>query len=123
MAAFEAGFESVPAFELDTQLTADGVVVVLHDELLGRVNDGELGRPVCETSWAELSRLDAGQWFDPGGAFAGCRIPMLRQVLDSFRSRAHIHLVRACAWAWVCMHRPCLCMRAPSYIQTHVPCR
>lgn len=74
-AALGAGFKH---FETDVQLTADGAVVVLHDENLGRTNDGS-GK-VAECTAAQLMLLDAGGWF--GEEWAGqCRIPLLADIL------------------------------------------
>ncbi|KAF8060491.1 yhdW [Scenedesmus sp. PABB004] len=86
-AALEKGF---PHFETDTQLSADGVAVIHHDEALGRTDDG--AGLLAARSAAELQALDAGAWFGP--QFAGTRIPTLAQVLERYAGRAHIHLVR-----------------------------
>ncbi|KAG1677821.1 hypothetical protein FOA52_008585 [Chlamydomonas sp. UWO 241] len=89
--AFELALETTPAFELDTQLSSDGVVVVLHDESLGRINNGT--GPAADATWDTLSKLDAVTWFGAAdGHFAGARIPTLAEVLARFRGRAHIHL-------------------------------
>jgi glycerophosphoryl diester phosphodiesterase len=66
--------------EQDLQMTADGELVVLHDETLDRTTDG--AGPVAERTLAELKALDAGTWFDPG--FAGERIPTLDEVLTRY---------------------------------------
>ncbi len=63
--------------ELDVQLTADGHVVVFHDEQLDRTTDGH--GPLSAHSLAQLKRLDAGSWFSP--RFAGEPIPTLEEVL------------------------------------------
>ncbi|KAG2499703.1 hypothetical protein HYH03_002638 [Edaphochlamys debaryana] len=107
-----AGEKGFPAFELDVQLTADGHVVVLHDEVLGRTTltaedcaaegagagadpsasgraSGSGARRVAEATWAEVAALDAGSWFGPG--FACTRVPLLSEVLCGFPG-AHIHL-------------------------------
>jgi glycerophosphoryl diester phosphodiesterase len=88
--AFDLALELGPAFELDVQLSIDNVCIVLHDEKLGRTNDGS--GLVAETTWHDLSKLDAGSWF--GSEHADCRIPTLQQVLERYHGRAHIHLVR-----------------------------
>ena len=77
-------------FETDCQLTKDGTVVILHDENLGRTNDG-VG---CAWDYTidELKRLDAGSWFSK--KYASVRIPTLEDVLDRYSKKAHIHLVR-----------------------------
>lgn len=69
--------------ELDLQRSADGEVIVLHDETLDRTTNGR-GRADAHRL-AELRELDAGHHFD-GGAFRGrgLRIPTLREVLDRF---------------------------------------
>lgn len=84
--ALAQGFHN---FETDCQLSADGIPVVLHDEDLGRVNNGT--GPAAAASLEQLQQLDAGTWFGP--QFACARIPTLEQVLTRYRGRAHIHLV------------------------------
>jgi glycerophosphoryl diester phosphodiesterase len=73
----EAGAE---AWELDAQLTRDGVAVVFHDESLARTTDvaarypddprGREGYLICDFDLSEVRALDAGSWFvrEPGGA-------------------------------------------------------
>ena len=94
--AFDSGLEFTPALELDVQMTADGVVIVLHDEELGRTNNGKLGQKVSETKYEEMHNLDAGSWFQGSingeGSFSHCRIPSLLEVLGKYRHRAHIHI-------------------------------
>ncbi|WIA15009.1 hypothetical protein OEZ85_001712 [Tetradesmus obliquus] len=84
-AALQQGFRN---FETDCQLSSDGAVVIVHDEKLGRVNDGT--GAVAEHTLAQLQQLDAGSWF--GAAFAGARMPTLQQLLQTYKGKAHIHL-------------------------------
>ncbi|CAK0740859.1 Glycerophosphodiester phosphodiesterase, cytoplasmic [uncultured Gammaproteobacteria bacterium] len=65
--------------EVDAQLSADGVPVLLHDDTLDRTTNGH-GRPDSLTL-AELKRLDAGSWFS--SAFAGEPLPTLVETLDA----------------------------------------
>lgn len=65
------------ALEFDLHVTADGVPVLLHDEMLERTTNG-LG-PVALVKLKELQQLDAGAWF--GGAFARERVPTLAEAL------------------------------------------
>jgi glycerophosphoryl diester phosphodiesterase len=51
--------------ETDIRVTRDGVVVVFHDETLGRTTNG-VGR-VVDWDWADLSQLDAAYNFTPDG--------------------------------------------------------
>lgn len=51
--------------ETDVRLTADGALVLFHDETVGRTTDGA-GR-VSEMTLAELKRLDAGYRWTPDG--------------------------------------------------------
>src|SRR5207249_2148432 len=73
--------------ELDVHATADGHVVVLHDEALDRTTDGT--GPVRGLPLAALQRLDAGCRFRaPDGTFPfrdrGLRVPALAAVLEAF---------------------------------------
>ncbi len=63
--------------EFDTKLTADGAVVLMHDETLERTTNGR-GR-VARTLYRAIAKLDAGRWFGP--AFAGARVPRLEAAL------------------------------------------
>lgn len=76
-------------FETDCQLSADGVPVILHDQTLGRVNNGS--GPAAAATLQQLQQLDAGSWFGP--QFAGTCIPTLQEVLVKYRGRVHMHLV------------------------------
>jgi glycerophosphoryl diester phosphodiesterase len=61
------------AWELDAQLTRDGVAVVFHDESLARTTDvaarypddprGREGYRISEFDLSEVRALDAGSWF------------------------------------------------------------
>jgi glycerophosphoryl diester phosphodiesterase len=78
LAAFEwAAALGAHQIELDVRRTADGEIVVMHDESVDRTTNGE-GR-VSERSLAELRQLDAGSWWH--GRFQGERIPTLVEVL------------------------------------------
>ncbi|GLI69906.1 hypothetical protein VaNZ11_014613 [Volvox africanus] len=90
IAAFDSAVDSgFPHFETDCQVTADGVVVILHDEQLGRTTPGVKGA-VAEATWTDLRELDVGSWFSPD--FSHARIPLLTEVLQRYWGRAHIHL-------------------------------
>lgn len=76
--AFERAVEQgADGVELDVQLTADGIMVVIHDETLDRTTNGS--GLVAVRTLAELQCLDASAGM-PG--FAGTRIPTLNEVLD-----------------------------------------
>ena len=79
-AAIEVGADMV---EIDVTLTADGQVVVIHDETVDRTSDGS--GEVFRFKLAEIQTLDAGSWFSP--AFAGERIPTLDAVLAEVEGR------------------------------------
>ncbi|MEA9987149.1 glycerophosphodiester phosphodiesterase [Subtercola sp. RTI3] len=74
-AALQAGADAI---EVDLQLTADGVVVVIHDDLLDRTTDsvGAVG----ELDARAVLAADAGSWFAP--AFAGTRVPTLDALIE-----------------------------------------
>jgi len=78
MAALREGLaQGADILEMDVQLSADGHVVVFHDERLERTTDGQ-GR-VIEKDLSQLKALDAGGWF--ASRFEGEPIPTLEEVL------------------------------------------
>lgn len=68
------GFRAV---EFDVMLSKDGIPVLMHDPDFGRTVRG--AGKVCETTAAELVRMDAGAWF--GTEFAGEPVPTYEQAV------------------------------------------
>jgi glycerophosphoryl diester phosphodiesterase len=78
MAGFRFAAEAgVDYLELDVHLSRDGVLMVIHDEELGRTSDGR--GPVGSLSARELMALDVGSWF--GARFARERVPTVAGLL------------------------------------------
>ncbi|TJY69210.1 esterase [Arthrobacter sp. CAU 1506] len=82
VAAFKDGRASgADFFEIDVQLSADGVPFLFHDDTPARTTNVEdvfperASDPITSFTWAELQQLDAGSYF--GAEFAGERIPHL----------------------------------------------
>jgi glycerophosphoryl diester phosphodiesterase len=76
--AFElAVSQDADGIELDAQLSADGVVVVMHDESVDRTTDGN--GPVVGHTLAQLQRLDASAGM---AGFIGVQVPTLAETLD-----------------------------------------
>lgn len=74
--------------ELDVQLSADGVLFVLHDETLAGTTNGT-GR-ATHLPIAALKELDAGTHFDP--AWRGTPIPTLDEVFDTLPPTAYVNI-------------------------------
>lgn len=78
MAAFRMALEDgADGIELDVQLTADGKLVVIHDETLDRTTSGQ--GLVVQHTYSQLQQLHAGKLF-PG--FEHETVPLLSQVLE-----------------------------------------
>lgn len=92
MSAFEAAIAAgADAIEADVHRTRDGHLVMLHDDLVDRTTDGH--GPVRGMTLDEVTRLDAGGWFDP--RFRGERVPTLEQLLDLARDARTILCLEA----------------------------
>lgn len=79
LAAFrQAAADGADCIEFDVACTADGELVVLHDDTVNRTTDG--AGPVNELTLKQVKRLDAGRW--KGEQFAGERIPTLDETLS-----------------------------------------
>lgn len=68
--------------EIDTVLTADGEIVVIHDLTVDRTTDGS--GVVADMTLDQVQALDAGAWFGP--EFAGERVPTLAEAIACARS-------------------------------------
>ena len=74
-AALDAGADEI---ETDVRVSADGELVLIHDETADRTTDGT-GK-ICEMTLSELKKLDAG--VKNGEEFAGAKIPTLRELFE-----------------------------------------
>ncbi|MBB3140505.1 glycerophosphodiester phosphodiesterase [Halomonas organivorans] len=74
--------------ELDLHMSADGKLMVIHDDTLDRTTDGE-GK-VKDHTLEELKALDAGSWFNQAhpeqadDAYAGAEMLTLDEVIDRY---------------------------------------
>lgn len=83
----------VDYLEADLQRTADGVIVVFHDDTLAdktnvaQVFPGRENDPIDTFTYEELQQLDAGSWFNTAypdrarPSFAGLRILTLEELI------------------------------------------
>lgn len=78
MLSFEKALEmGCTGIETDVQLTKDGVLVLIHDEMVNRTTNGE--GFVKDYTYIELNKLDAGAWM--GEEFAGLKIPTVEELI------------------------------------------
>lgn len=97
--AHEAGADYL---EQDLQMTADGVLVVMHDATLDRTLRQPDGTPctgpVIDHTLAELRDCDAGRWFNERNPelakdeYLGLRVPTLEEVLERFGDSARYYI-------------------------------
>jgi glycerophosphoryl diester phosphodiesterase len=102
LAAFDLALEMGAEYiEQDLQMTADGVLVVLHDATLERTTRGNPRTCTGEVSaktLAEVRECDAGVWFNeryPERArpeFVGMRVPTMDEVLTRYSGRARFYI-------------------------------
>jgi glycerophosphoryl diester phosphodiesterase len=89
LAAFKVALElGADGFELDTQLTSDGHVVVYHDTTVDRITNGH-GK-LSQLPLAELRKLDAGSSFSE--KFRGEKISTLDEVFETSGKGAIINV-------------------------------
>ena len=82
MAAFKLAAEmGADGIELDVHESADGKLMVIHDETVDRTTNGK--GQVVDYTCADLKKLDASNGF---AEFANARIPTLREVYGYIRN-------------------------------------
>ncbi|MFC6333890.1 glycerophosphodiester phosphodiesterase [Paenibacillus septentrionalis] len=88
MAAFRYAIElGATGIETDVQMTADGELVLIHDENLKRTTG--IDKLVKDVTLAELKALDAGSWYSTD--FAGEQVPTLDELMELVKAH-HIML-------------------------------
>ena len=75
--------------ELDTQLTTDGHIALIHDGTLSRYQQG--ARVVEEMRWPDLAALDMGAWFSPF-LFGGARAMTLDELFATYGTTFVYHV-------------------------------
>ena len=89
LAAFQLALDyHAPAIELDTKLSADGEVVVIHDQTVDRTTNGQ--GAVHSLPLATLRTLDAGASFHP--KYIGESIPTLSEVFEAVGHKLVINI-------------------------------
>jgi len=89
LAAFHLAIANrADAIEFDVKLSADGEVIVLHDQTVDRTTNGH--GDVRNLSLAALRDLDAGARFD--ARYRGERIPTLEEVFEAVGRRIHMNI-------------------------------
>ena len=89
LAAFDKALDLGAAdVEFDVHFSADGQVVVIHDDTVDRTTNGS--GAVAELTLAQLKSLDAGSWF--AAQFSEERIPTLMELLERYKDRLHLHI-------------------------------
>ncbi|MEA2736692.1 MAG: glycerophosphoryl diester phosphodiesterase [Humisphaera sp.] len=73
-----------PIVEIDTALSKDGVIVLMHDKTVDRTTNGTGN--VSDLTADELSRLDAGSWKHE--KYAGEPVPRLEDIAELCRGKA-----------------------------------
>lgn len=78
MHAFERAIRlGVDMIETDIHMSSDGVMFIMHDDLVDRTTNGH--GFAHQMTWKELQALDAGSWYGP--QFAGTTIPSLEEFM------------------------------------------
>lgn len=96
--AVEAGADYI---EQDLQMTADGVLVALHDDTLDRTARGPAENCTGAVNTKTLEQLrtcEVGSWFDEarpdsaGDTHAGAEIPTMEAILDRYGSDVRYYI-------------------------------
>ena len=79
--------------EQDLQVTADGVLVVMHDGTLNRTVRGDAANctgNVSSKTLAQIKTCDAGVWF--GAEWAGQKVPTLEEVFQRYGKTVNYYI-------------------------------
>ena len=92
--ALEQGADYI---EIDLQMTADGVLVAMHDDTLDRTATAPAGvpeeyctGPVIEKTLEQIKQCDVGSWFGP--EYAGEQIPTLEEIFQRYGTSVNYYI-------------------------------
>ena len=92
--ALEQGADYI---EVDLQMTADGVLVAMHDDTLDRTATAPEGVPeeyctglVIEKTLEQIKMCDVGSWLGP--AYAGEQIPTLEEIFQRYGTSVNYYI-------------------------------
>jgi glycerophosphoryl diester phosphodiesterase len=92
--AIEQGADYI---EIDLQMTADGVLVAMHDKTLNRTADAPEGVPerycrglVSKKTLEQIKMCDVGSWFSP--EYADQRIPTLEEIFKEYGTSVNYYI-------------------------------
>ena len=89
MAAFQLAIDQgADWIEIDVQESADGQVIVMHDQDFMKQSRNPL--KVWDSHKAQLADIDIGSWFDP--QFSDQRVATLEEVLELCRDRVGVNI-------------------------------
>jgi glycerophosphoryl diester phosphodiesterase len=89
LAAFkQAAEKGADAVEFDVKLSADGQVIVLHDQTVNRTTNGKGN--VAKLPFEALKELDASEQFP--GKFLNERIPSLEEVFETLGKKIYMNI-------------------------------
>lgn len=74
--------------EIDVQETADGQLILLHDNSLKRTTNR--GGNIWDLKLSDLQGVDAGSWFSP--QFAGEPVPTFEQIIDAVMDKMKLNI-------------------------------
>jgi glycerophosphoryl diester phosphodiesterase len=92
--ALEQGADYI---EVDLQMTADGVLVAMHDDTLDRTAVAPEGvpeeyctGPVIDKTLEQIKMCDVGSWFSP--EYAGEQIPTLEEIFQRYGTSVNYYI-------------------------------
>ncbi len=74
--------------ELDVQETADGEIILLHDNTTKRTGKKDLN--IWELNYDDLKDIEVGEWFSE--EYKGEPIPTLKEVIDLIRGKMKLNI-------------------------------
>jgi glycerophosphoryl diester phosphodiesterase len=100
--ALEQGADYI---EIDLQMTADGVLVAMHDDTLDRTADAPEGvpeeycsGPVIERTLEQIKMCDVGSWFNEAypeyasDEYVGLQIPTLEEIFQRYGKSVNYYI-------------------------------